>query len=222
MTKKQEEKQKCFNQEDDLLQRLFKFQKENIHIPKSKQAYGYKYADLDSILEIVSPILQDYGIGYVHYVKQDNPDKVPEIITTIFNSDNTKDFRSCNNFIDDQVKLSGMNKFMVTGSAITYFRRYHLVTMLGLTTDQDTDAGGAKQNKEESSKSTTNTTSKPQGRSIQSAKQESEVDYVKIFDNLVSKGKTIEQLNKMFDKYKKNMSNDVLKEVKEIIEKSKS
>lgn len=219
MTKKQEEKQKCFNEDDDLLQRLFKFQKENIHIPKSKQAYGYKYADLDSILEIVSPILQDYGIGYVHYVKQDNPSVVPEIITTIFNSNDTKDLRSCNNFIDDQVKLSGMNKFMVTGSAVTYFRRYHLVTMLGLTTDQDTDAGGAEQNKKNNSK---NPTSKPKGRSIQSAKQESEVDYVKIFDNLVSKGKSIEQLNKMFDKYKKNMPSDVLKEVKSIIEKSKS
>ena len=35
-----------------------------------------------------------------------------------------------------------MNTFQVMGSAITYYRRYTLSTMLGLVTDKDADASG--------------------------------------------------------------------------------
>ena len=197
-----------------LLLRLFEFQAENVHIPKSKKAYGYYYADLDSIIEIVTPYLQKHRIGYLHWITQYDNDKQACVHSALFNPDNPDDRILCKNFVDDEVKLSGMNKFMVAGSAVTYFRRYHLVSMLGLTTDQDTDVGGAEQSKQ-------NTTSKkPAGRSVNTAKQESAVDYVKIFDNLISKGKSFEQLNKMFDKYKKNMNADDLKSIKEKIDKS--
>ena len=36
----------------------------------------------------------------------------------------------------------GINAFQVYGSAITYFRRYALSSLLGIITDKDTDAGG--------------------------------------------------------------------------------
>ena len=40
-----------------------------------------------------------------------------------------------------------MNAFQVYGSAITYFRRYALSSMLGIITDKDTDASGEQINK---------------------------------------------------------------------------
>ena len=39
-----------------------------------------------------------------------------------------------------------MNEFQVYGSAITYFRRYAISSLLGIVTDKDTDAGGEQVN----------------------------------------------------------------------------
>jgi len=196
---------------------LFHFQNEDIIIPKNKKAYGYNYAPLDSIIEIIKPYLEKHKIGYNHIVDEDDNGKVT-VTTYIFNYHNEDDYIKSETTIDDSVKLSGMNKFMVIGSAITYYRRYHLVVMLGLTTDEDSDAGGAVKSE---NKKTATTSKQTSGRSIQSAKSESEVDYVAIFENLVAKNKTIDQLNKMFSTYKKNMSNETIKQVTEIIKKSK-
>lgn len=203
-----------------LLQKVFEFEKENVQIPKATKAYGYYYADLDSIIEILTPHLQEHGIGYTHTINQENQDTQARLRSILFNPDNPDETLTCENYIDENVKLQGMNKFMVIGSAITYFRRYHLVSMLGLTTEADTDAGGAEKQTKDN-----NTTSKPAayksgGKSIDNAKQESEVDYVKIFDNLISRDKTNEQLNKMFDKYKKNITTEDAKVIKEKINKS--
>jgi hypothetical protein len=44
--------------------------------------------------------------------------------------------------IPQGVQLKGMNEFQVYGSAITYFRRYAISSLLGIVTDKDTDAGG--------------------------------------------------------------------------------
>ena len=47
--------------------------------------------------------------------------------------------------IPNDVTLKGMNEFQITGSAITYYRRYSLSAILGLVTDKDTDAAGEQQ-----------------------------------------------------------------------------
>ena len=44
--------------------------------------------------------------------------------------------------IPQDVQLKGMNAFQVYGSAITYFRRYALSSILGIVTDKDIDASG--------------------------------------------------------------------------------
>jgi hypothetical protein len=41
------------------------------------------------------------------------------------------------------VKLGAMNEFQSYGSAVTYYRRYCLSSMLALVTDKDTDAAGS-------------------------------------------------------------------------------
>ena len=46
--------------------------------------------------------------------------------------------------IPQDVTLKGMNAFQVLGSAITYYRRYSLSSILGLVTDSDNDASAPK------------------------------------------------------------------------------
>ena len=44
--------------------------------------------------------------------------------------------------IPQNVELKGMNKFQVDGSAITYYKRYALSSILGIITDKDEDGAG--------------------------------------------------------------------------------
>lgn len=196
-------------EEMSLLRRLAMFQREDIEIPKSKKAHGYSYAPLDIICTAISPYMEKHGIGYSHtmYLKDDNNHYLR---TIIFNEFDDEDFRECETRIDENVELVKQNKFMVMGSAVTYFRRYHLVTLLGLTTDEDTDAGGALPNQE-----------KPAGRSVEAAGlKEGETNYVTIFTNLISKKKTEVQVRQSFEIHKKNMNPEVLAEIEKLIVES--
>lgn len=189
-----------------LLRRLAMFQREDIQILKSKQAHGYMYAPLDNICEAIAPYMEKYGIGYIHTITFDKEDKKHYLKTILFNEFDTKDTMECITRIDEDVELVKQNKFMVMGSAITYFRRYHLVTLLGLTTDEDTDAGGAKPGQEKV------------GRSVEAAGlKEGETNYISIFANLINKKKTEVQVRQSFEIHKKNMTPEVAVEVEALI-----
>lgn len=196
-------------------QRIANFQQDNVVIPKSKAAYGYSYAPLDHILEIITPHLKTHGIGISHRIETRSKEQY--LLTKVFNFDKRKDFIECETFIDDTVNLAKQNKFMVIGSAITYFRRYHVVTMLGLTTDQDTDAGGAQQgNQKQNDKNPPTST----GRSVESASPSGEntVDYVNIFENLLNRNKDEKTVRKSYDNYKKNMTKEVSDKIMKLID----
>ena len=218
---------KVYNEKTPLAVRLMNFQDEDIEIIKSKKAYGYNYAPLDVILPLIKPYLKKHGIGYYHntFIKPHEENGIisdkQHLKTTFFNTDNVDDKIECDTMINEKVALSKMNEFMVIGSAITYFRRYHIVTVLGLTTDEDSDAGGAQPKNNEKavdSKGESKIIEK-QGRSVESATTENTVDYVAIFTN-ATKSKNETQVNKMLDMYSKNMSAIMLKTVKEILVKA--
>ena len=132
--------------EKSLKQRLRAFQKEmhGVEIIKNTKAYGYNYATLKDILFVIEPILDEHGIWYQHNTGFDHDSKQNTVHTFIYSVDNEDDRESCTTLIDKEATLAKMNRFMIEGSAITYFRRYHITTLLGLTTDEDTDAGGKK------------------------------------------------------------------------------
>jgi hypothetical protein len=222
-TKKQEAEVKEHSNEGlNLRQRLMNFQLDEVEIHKSKAAYGYSYAPLDVILPLIKPYLKKHGIGFVHNTHLENAtvmgvsSQYQFLTTTFYSMDDTKDQISCTTRINDQVQLAKMNEFMVMGSAITYFRRYHIVTILGLTTDEDTDAGGAQPQQTPPTSKTDH--KKTPGRSVESAPvTEDTVDYAAIFDN-ITKNKTEKQSRDMFEMYKKKMSPEVLKKVTKIID----
>ena len=119
----------------NLFKNLAAFQQEVPVIHKGTQGYGYSYANLSTIFEVINPLLKKHGLGFTQLVGTN------EIKTIIFDISSGETIETTTN-IPDNVDLKGMNKFQVLGSAITYIRRYALSSALGLITDKDTDASG--------------------------------------------------------------------------------
>lgn len=197
-----------------LLIHLNNFQEEmlGVEILKSKEGYGYNYADLDAIINVVFPIMKKHRIGYYHNTDYDiNIDK-NTVRTCLYNLDDVTDRIGSLSSVDRSISLAKMNQLMVEGSAVTYFRRYHLVAMLGLLADEDHDAGGKR------TKATPQTSNKVAGRSVESVTP-TETDYVAIFKNQV-KNKDRVKVEKTFEMYKSQMSQDDIKTITNIIKEA--
>jgi hypothetical protein len=130
--------QKNRNVMKNLLKALAKFQQEVPVIHKGTKGFGYSYADLPAIFEVINPLMQKNKLGFTQLLGDGN------IKTIIFHTESGEMLES-EVTIPNNVVLKGMNEFQVTGSAITYYRRYSLSAILGLVTDKDTDGSGSKQ-----------------------------------------------------------------------------
>jgi len=124
----------------NIFKALAEFQQKVPVIHKSTQGYGYSYADLPTILEVINPLLKTNGLGFTQLIMGDC------IKTIIFHIESGEILESLTD-IPKNVSLKGMNDFQVLGSAITYIRRYALSSALGLVTDKDTDAVGVQEPK---------------------------------------------------------------------------
>ena len=118
-----------------LFKSLAEFQQEVPTIHKATQGFGYTYADLPKIFEVINPLLKKHGLGFTQLIHG------TDLITIIFHVESGETLESKTS-VPQNVSLKGMNDFQVLGSAITYLRRYALSSALGLVTDKDTDAGG--------------------------------------------------------------------------------
>lgn len=118
-----------------LFKSLAEFQQEVPTIHKGTQGYGYTYADLPKIFEVINPLLKKYGLGFTQLINE------TELITILFHVESGETIESKTS-IPQGVQLKGQNDFQVLGSAITYLRRYALSSILGIVSDKDTDAGG--------------------------------------------------------------------------------
>jgi hypothetical protein len=119
----------------ELYKALAAFQAEVPNIYKNSQGYGYKFADLGKINDIIKPLLTKNGLGYIQ------PIQGTAIKTIVFHVESGESIESLAE-IPQGVQLAKMNEFQVLGSAITYLRRYSLSSILGLITDEDADAAG--------------------------------------------------------------------------------
>lgn len=120
----------------ELLAELADVQSELPTMPKSSQAYGYKYTDLDTITQTIKPILCKHGIGYMQSVGGLAENELT-LTTRIFNKKGA--------YIEDTAALpiitsTKNNAAQTLGMSITYMRRYALCAMLGITSDEDVDA----------------------------------------------------------------------------------
>ena len=126
---------------ENIYKSLAAFQQECKVIHKGTKGYGYSYADLPAIFEVIMPLLKKYNLGFTQLIDG------TELRTILFHTKSGDTIESCA-AIPQDVQLKGMNSFQVYGSAITYFRRYALSSLLGIVTDKDNDASGEQINSE--------------------------------------------------------------------------
>ncbi|MGP1491608.1 MAG: ERF family protein [Treponema sp.] len=120
----------------ELLIALVAVQSELPTMPKNTPAYGYKYADLDTITQTIKPILHKHGIAYLQSIGGLSQ----ELMTLT-----TRVFNTKGQYIEDTAVLPVItstknNAAQTLGMSITYMRRYALCAMLGITSDEDVDA----------------------------------------------------------------------------------
>ena len=124
---------------ENIYKSLAAFQQECQVIHKGTKGYGYSYADLPTIFSVINPLLKKHNLGFTQLIDG------TELRTILFHTKTGDTIESCA-AIPQDVQLKGMNAFQVYGSAITYFRRYALSSLLGIITDKDTDASGEQVN----------------------------------------------------------------------------
>lgn len=122
----------------NLYKSLAQFQKEIKQIPKDSSGYGYKYCRLDTLIKIVTPVLNKNGLVLIQSIDTDIESRLPSVKTTLAHVESSESIVSWTPV--SEVKLGSMNHYQSVGAGITYFRRYSLQGMLGIFPDEDIDA----------------------------------------------------------------------------------
>jgi hypothetical protein len=89
--------------------------------------FKHNYADLNGILDTVEPVLHDFGLILLQPIK-DN--KVISQLICVDSGD----------MIESSIDLPAITNPQQLGSAISYFRRYTLSSLLSISTTDDDDA----------------------------------------------------------------------------------
>ena len=112
----------------ELTKALIQFQKDVDKIEKNARANYGKFADLANVLSTVTPALNKNGLAVVQTFLDD------ALITTLHHESGETIHSSCKLVVCD-----GRNNTQEWGKAVTFQRRYSIVSLLGLVADMDTD-----------------------------------------------------------------------------------
>jgi len=135
----------------ELFAALSKAQAEFKPVKKDSKGYNYKYADINAILEIVRPALSKHGLSII---QMPTMDEGRNVLRTLISHESGDKISFCTPIFKETAK--NMNEAQSYGSAISYTRRYALVSCLSLEMEDD-DGKGAGQIK---NKYTSNTNQK--------------------------------------------------------------
>jgi hypothetical protein len=110
----------------DIYKKLYKVQSEIGVISKdvTNPFYKSKYFDINSLIAQLHPLLKNHGLLLLQPI---NDDKVYSIIREI-NGDG---------YVDSSIRLPEIQDPQKLGSAITYYRRYTLQSLLALQAEDD-------------------------------------------------------------------------------------
>lgn len=113
------------------MKKLLEFQKRINAIPKdsTNPFFKSKYFDVNTVIEVIRPILNELELVVTQPLT--NINGVPAIRTQIWDGDKV--------LVDDAVPLPVLADAQKMGAAITYFRRYALVSTLLLQGEEDDD-----------------------------------------------------------------------------------
>lgn len=123
---------------ENLAKALVAAQTELQNPDKNHQGYGYKYADLSSIIDQTKPVLQKYGLAVVQLAKDNGNGRVG--VKTILIHESGESIKSTLTLPIPDMK--GTTATQAAGAAITYARRYAISAILNISADEDTDASG--------------------------------------------------------------------------------
>jgi len=122
---------------------LLKVQQSLDPIYKGKKGYGYTYADLPAVLNAVVDVLNQNGVVVVQ-----SPDKTDKsaacIVTRLIHADSGEEITSVIEVPFEADNKQKMSVAQAYGSAITYAKRYALVSMLGVATEDDDGASAGR------------------------------------------------------------------------------
>lgn len=107
----------------NLLKKLFDLKKEGIKLERDTTAFKYKYATLDQIQDKLAPVLEKLKLLIVHSIKHES------LVTVIYDIETGESTQSSINITTQNAQDRG--------SEITYYRRYNLLALLDLKTEDD-------------------------------------------------------------------------------------
>ena len=102
-----------------------------LHKDARNPHFGNTYVTLDTVLEKIVPLLNERGIVLIQAPDNNGPE--PALRTILYD---TEDGSSVEGSMPLVLERAGPQAL---GSAITYYRRYHILAMMGLTADEDDD-----------------------------------------------------------------------------------
>ena len=106
-----------------IIEKLLKFKQKEVKLQRDTKAYDYKYATLEQIQEKIWPILDELKIIAYHYSDWSH------VITKLIDTEDQSE-------IESKIELT-TQKAQDKGSEITYYRRYNLLMLLDLETEDD-------------------------------------------------------------------------------------
>jgi len=108
-------------------------------IAKEKQGYGYKYAELSSVLSHIIPILSEHGLHFTQYTTRKNilHTRIGHASGEYFESQYEMPFPTQEEFLQTNKKKTSYMQEL--GTIRTYTRRYEALALLGIHPDDDTD-----------------------------------------------------------------------------------
>ena len=119
---------------NELAEALSALQGQITDVHKDQQAYGYKYANLTQVLELVRPVLAAHSLSLIQI--PGNADDKVSIETVLMH----KSGQWISGTLEMPVVVSkSMNPAQAVGSVISYARRYSITSWLGIS-QSDNDA----------------------------------------------------------------------------------
>jgi hypothetical protein len=116
---------------------LVKAQKKIKNLYPSSRGYGYDYVPLEKIIDMLKEVLPEFGLSYIQLPFGGQSGQTVGLTTRIIHESGEWLEETAEFPVTD---MKGVNATQKAGAAITYFRRYALLSAFGVTGDKDVDA----------------------------------------------------------------------------------
>lgn len=149
---------------------IVKAQAEVENLYPSSKGYGYDYVPLNKIIDTLKVVLPKYGLAYIQLPFGGQSGNTVGLSTRIVHDSGEWIEETAEFPVTD---MKGVNATQKAGAAITYFRRYALLSAFGITGDKDVDANDQAWNKTSSQQKsqTSNAQKTPKFSETEEAKQ---------------------------------------------------